>query len=305
MTDPHNPTTDTSTDTRQALVMVAVSYAFWGFVVGYYKLLAHVPVAEIIAHRAFWSVVVVGGYLVARRGLRELPAILSDRPVLLRLIASAAILYVNWGLFVYAVNDARILDASFAYFINPILSVLLGLALLGECMSRAQWVGVALVLIAILAQGALLGHFPWLSLAIGGTFALYGFVKKETPVRAAPGMLIETALSLVVAVPYILSVEASGTGHALTGVSTFGLLVMAGPITVVPLILYAAAAQKLPLVTIGLMQYIVPTLHFLMAVLVFGEPLSLAKLATFVLAWIGLAVVTVDALTRERGPRHR
>jgi chloramphenicol-sensitive protein RarD len=203
------------------------------------------------------------------------------------------------------VNSARILDASFAYFINPILSVLLGLALLGECMSRAQWVGVALVLIAILAQGALLGHFPWLSLAIGGTFALYGFVKKETPVRAAPGMLIETALSLVVAVPYILSVEASGTGHALTGVSTFGLLVMAGPITVVPLILYAAAAQKLPLVTIGLMQYIVPTLHFLMAVLVFGEPLSLAKLATFVLAWIGLAVVTVDALTRERGPRHR
>jgi chloramphenicol-sensitive protein RarD len=280
--------------------MVTACYIFWGFVVGYYKLLGHVPVNEIIAHRAFWSVVLVGLFLALRGELGQVPAIIADRRMLLSLVASAAILYVNWGLFVYAVAEARILDASFAYFINPILSVLLGLMFLGERMSRPQWLGVGLVATAILLQGVLIGHFPWLSLAIGSTFALYGFVKKQTPVRATTGMLVETALSLVVAVPYILYVEAKGVGHALTDLATFGLLVLAGPITVVPLILYAAAAQRLRLVTIGLMQYIVPTLHFLMAIVIFGEPLSPAKLATFVLAWIGLVVVTVDALTRER-----
>lgn len=290
-----------SAGARQALVMVGLSYVFWGVIVGYYKLLAHVPVKEIIAHRAFWSVVLVAVYLGLRGTLRQVPAIIADRPVLLRLLLSAAILYVNWGLFVYAVNASRVLDASFAYFINPIMSVLLGLVLLGERMGRAQWAGVGLVVLAILAQGALLGRFPWLSLAIAGTFALYGLVKKLTPVPAAPGMLIETTLSLAAAVPYILYVEATGTGHALADPATFGLLALAGPITVVPLILYATAAQRLPLVTIGLMQYIVPTLHFLMAIVVFGEPLSLAKLSTFVLAWIGLAVVTVDALRRRHG----
>ncbi|MEZ5926734.1 MAG: EamA family transporter RarD [Hyphomicrobiaceae bacterium] len=289
-----------STDKRQALVMAAGCYTFWGVVVGYFKLLSAVPVWEIIAHRAIWSFLLVALVLLARRELRFLPALVADRPVLLRLIASAALLYLNWGVFVYAVNAGRVLDSSFAYFINPILSVLLGLILLGERLSRAQWLGVGLVVLAILAQGALLGRFPWLSLVMAATFALYGFVKKQTPVPAAQGMLIETAFSLVIAIPYVLYLGLEGTGHAFSDAGTFTFLVLSGPVTVVPLILFATAAQRLPLVTIGLMQYIVPTGHFLMAILAFGEPLSAAKLATFVLAWLGLAVVTGDALFRER-----
>ncbi len=323
-----------SADTRQALVMAVGIYTFWGVIVGYFKLLSNVPVTEIIAHRAIWSFALVALILVFRRelerlpakwmpvgrkkalkannldrlsdsqgsesGLRALPAILADRGALLRLIASAALLYLNWGVFVYAVSAGRVLDSSFAYFINPILSVLLGLVLLGERMSRAQWAGVGLVVLAIFAQGALLGRFPWLSLIMAATFAAYGFVKKQTPVPAVQGMLIETAFSLVIAVPYILYVWSQGTGHAFTDARTLGLLMLAGPITVVPLIIFATVAQRLPLVTLGLLQYIVPTGHFLMAIWAFGEPLSLAKLATFVLAWIGLAVVTVDAAMGER-----
>lgn len=300
MTEPPRIPPAASADTRQALVMAIGIYTFWGVIVGYFKLLGAVPVTEIIAHRAIWSFALVALILVFRRELGALPAILADRAALIRLIASAALLYLNWAVFVYAVNAGRVLDSSFAYFINPILSVLLGLVLLGERLSRAQWVGVGLVVLAILAQGALLGRFPWLSLVMAATFAAYGFVKKQTPVPAAQGMLIETAFSLVIAVPYILYVWSEGTSHAFTDARTLGLLMLAGPITVVPLILYASAAQRLPLVTIGLLQYIVPTGHFLMAIWAFGEPLSLAKLATFVLAWIGLAVVTVDALTRER-----
>lgn len=300
MTETIRPSPAASAETRQALVMAVGIYAFWGVIVGYFKLLSDVPVSEIIAHRAIWSFALVALILVFRRELRAIPSILADRGALLRLIASAALLYLNWGVFVYAVSAGRVLDSSFAYFINPILSVLLGLVLLGERMSRAQWAGVGIVVLAIFAQGALLGRFPWLSLVMAATFAAYGFVKKQTPVPAAQGMLIETAFSLVIAVPYILYVWSQGTGHAFTDVRTLSLLMLAGPITVVPLIIYATVAQRLPLVTIGLLQYIVPTGHFLMAIWAFGEPLSLAKLATFVLAWIGLAVVTVDAVMRER-----
>jgi chloramphenicol-sensitive protein RarD len=135
---------------------------------------------------------------------------------------------------------------------------------------------------------------------MAATFALYGLVKKQTPVPAAQGMLVETAFSLLIAVPYVVFAGVQGDSHVFADPATFGLLALAGPITVVPLIFYAAAAQRLPLVTIGLMQYIVPTLHFLMAIVAFGEPLSIAKLAAFVLAWTGLAVVTVDALTQRR-----
>lgn len=300
MTDTSNNAAGRSADTRQALVMAFGCYVFWGLVVGYFKLLSHVPAIEIIAYRSIWSFVMVAVVLAFRRELRSALTIIADRAVLWRLIASALLLYLNWGLFVYAVIAARVLDSSFAYFINPILSVLLGLLLLGERLSKAQWVGVGLVMLAILAQGALLGRFPWLSLAMAATFAAYGLVKKQTPVPAAQGMLVETAFSLLIAVPYVAWAGAQGDSHAFTDPTTFGLLALAGPITVVPLIFYATAAQRLPLVTIGLMQYIVPTLHFLMAIVAFGEPLSLAKLATFVLAWIGLAVVTVDALTRRR-----
>ena len=300
MTHPSNTTPGRSADTRQALFMAFGCYIFWGLVVGYFKLLSHVPAIEIIAYRSIWSFVMVAVVLAFRRELSGALSIIADPPVLWRLVASAALLYLNWGLFVYAVIAARVLDSSFAYFINPILSVLLGLLLLGERLSKAQWVGVGLVVLAIIAQGALLGRFPWLSLAMAATFAAYGLVKKQTPVPAAQGMLVETAFSLVIAVPYVAWAAAHGQSHAFSDPMTFGLLALAGPITVVPLILYATAAQRLPLVTIGLMQYIVPTLHFLMAILAFGEPLSLAKLATFVLAWLGLAVVSVDALTRRR-----
>ncbi len=299
------------------VAMALFAYTLWGLSVLFYKALASVNALEIIGHRGFWSVVVVAIFLGVRGRLAEVRTGLADRRALGTLAVSATFLIVNWGVFVWATIEGQVLAVSFGYFINPIFSVLLGLIILGERLNRAQAAAIVLSLAAIALQAWAIGGVPWISVALAGTFALYGYLRKTVSVAATPGLLIENLLYLPISIALIWWFNAALFGQELVTVSAgageadangglvqgpwmIALLALTGPMTAVPLILFSAAARRLPLTLIGLMQYIVPSLHFAVAVFVFAEPLEPLRLATFVLIWFALAIMTADGLRTAR-----
>ena len=282
------------------LMAGVLAYSIWGLSVIFYKWLAHVPADEVIAHRIVWTVVFVGLFLLLRSRLGEVRAAFRDRAVIVRLLLTATIIAVNWLVFVWAIAQGEVLAISFGYFINPLVSVFLGFVLLGERLSRFQAVAIGLAVIAVAVQATTLNGFPWISLFLAFSFASYGYIRKLTPVGATPGLFIETVLIVPVGLLFIAYVEGSGTGSFLLDPLTGFLLAMAGIITSLPLILFAFAARRLTLTTVGLLQYFAPSIQFLLAVLVYGEDLPFERLASFVLIWIALAIFTY-ASVRKRG----
>lgn len=286
-------------DIRTGVALGLASYTFWGLVTVYWRFINHVPVVEILGHRALWALLASGLWLAWRGGFGEVRAAITNSKALRRLALSSAILFLNWAMFVWAVGWGSTLDVSFGYFINPLMSVVIGVAVLAERLNLAQKAAVLLAAIAVAAQGLLLGVFPFVALWLAGTFAIYGYLRKTVAVRAAPGLFIESLFQFPLALAIIACVEISGAGHFGDDVVTTLMLLGAGPITALPLIMFAAAAQRLKLATMGLMQYIVPSLQFLLAVVVFGEPLNWVKLGTFFIIWLALMIFTTDALRRE------
>lgn len=305
---------------QTGLAMAITAYSIWGLSVIFYKLLASVHALEVIGHRGLWSVICVGLLLLVRSRMGEVARAFTDWRTVATLSLSAALLIFNWGIFVWATGASEVLAVSFGYFINPIFSILLGVIILGERLTRWQKAAVALSVIAVGLQAYTLGGFPWISLGLAGTFALYGYLRKQVNVAATPGLFIESVLFLLPSVALIvhfngvgpLSVAdpsagdfAGGTvggsidgpvGGLAQGSVMIALLALTGPMTAVPLVLFAAAARRLPLTLIGLLQYIVPSLHFLIAVFIFAEPLDPLRLLTFVLIWIALAILSFGML---------
>lgn len=286
-------------DIRMGVALGLSSYAFWGLVTIYWRFVNHVPLLEILGHRALWALVASGAWLAWSGGFGGVRAAFADRRAIRTLALSSAILFLNWAMFVWAVGWGSTLDVSFGYFINPLMSVVIGVVALSERLNAAQKISVALAAIAVAAQGLLLGVFPFVALWLAGTFAIYGYLRKTVAVRAAPGLFIESLFQLPVALAIIAWVEVGGHGHFGSDAFTTAMLLGTGPITALPLIMFAAAAQRLKLATMGLMQYIVPSLQFLLAVAIFGEPLNWVKLGTFVIIWLALMIFTTDALKRE------
>ncbi|MBA3393392.1 MAG: EamA family transporter RarD [Deltaproteobacteria bacterium] len=286
------------TEHRKGLLAGVLAYALWGGVAAYWKLLAGVGAIELIAHRALWA---LGAFalLVALSGqLAPLGRALRDLRVLGVMTLSGALLAVNWGIFVWATISGHLLDASLGYFINPLISVALGTIFLRERLSRLQWIAIALAAagVAILTWRA--GGVPWVALILAFTFGAYGLVRKTARVDALVGSTVETVLMVPFALGYLLWIADRGAlGHA--DLAMHLLLVGTGIVTAVPLVLFTVAARRLPLSTVGFLQYLAPTGQFLLAAIAFGEPVSVDRLLAFVVIWTGLAVFSFDLWRRR------
>lgn len=274
-----------------------LAYALWGVVAAYWKLLAHVDPVELLAYRALWGLGAFIVLVVIARQLGAVRAALASPRVLGTMALSGALLAVNWGVFVWATISGHLLDASLGYFINPLLSVALGTLLLRERLSRLQWIAIALATTGVALLTWRAGRLPWAALVLASTFALYGLVRKMAKVDALVGSTVETVLLAPFALAY-LALATTAPHDA----STHALLAGTGLVTAVPLVLFASAARRLPLSTVGFLQYLAPTGQFLLAALAYGEPVPPDRLAAFIVIWTGLAAFTVDLWKRATRP---
>lgn len=285
----------------------ALAYGTWGVLPVYWKALAGVPLVEVLAHRVFGTVIFAALLLAGLRRTGELREALRSPRERASLLASGALIAVNWGVFIWAVGAGRIVETSLGYYLNPLVNVLLGTLFLRERLRRAQGIAVALagsgVLVMLVSHGAL----PWIALALATSFGLYGLLHKLTKVRPIAALALETGALAPAALAYLLFAT-EPTGGALVTASALPqtLLVLAGPVTALPLLWFASAARRLRLSTLGLFQYLAPTLALLVAVFLYGEPFGRAHAAAFGLIWSALALYSADALhaTRSSFPRR-
>ena len=275
----------------------AAAYVLWGVFPLYIKQVAHVPALQVVAHRSWWSAVFIFALLALLGRLGWLRAALADRRTLRVFAASALLLSANWLIYVWAVSAGRIVDTSLGYFINPLVNVLLGVWLLGERPRPLQWVavGIAATGVAWLVLGA--GEWPWIALALAGSFGLYGLLRKTAPLGAAEGLALETLMQAPIALALIAWWAWAGASAMRTDDPvTMAWLLAAGPFTAIPLLLFAAGARRVTLATLGLLQYLGPTLQFLIGVFVYGEPFSANRAVGFVLIWAALALYTGESI---------
>lgn len=286
---------------RTGVLLALFAYVFWGIVTVFWRGLQHVPLLEIIAHRVLWSFIFVGLWLAWQGRLGEVRTALVQKRVRWALFASGGLLLTNWLVFVWAAAWGSVLEISLGYFINPLMSVALGMLLLAERLNRAQQIAIALAAVAVTVQAVGLGTIPIVALWLAATFAAYGYCRKTIDVRAAPGLMIESMVQLPLAIVVLGWIGwQTGTSSMLADGYTASMLLLTGPVTALPLIMFAAAARRLRLATMGLLQYSVPSIQFLLAVYLFAEPLGIVKLGTFMLIWLALVIFTTDALARER-----
>jgi chloramphenicol-sensitive protein RarD len=279
----------------------AGAFVCWGLFPIYFKLVAEVPAPEVLAHRIVWSVVFVAGLITLRRRWSAVGAAFADRRLVATLMLSATVISINWVVFIWAVGEGRILGASLGYFINPLVSVVLGVVVLGERLRPAQWGAVGLAVIAVGWQIIGFGSVPWVALTLAVSFGFYGLIRKVAKVDAFTGLFVETLVLSPLAIGYIVFLAVVGGGvFARFGLHMDALLVAAGVITPLPLILFVAGAQRIRLSTVGLLQYLAPTGQFLLAVFVYDEPFTRDSLITFALIWLALALYTFDTLRHER-----
>jgi len=272
----------------------------WGFFPLYWPLLEPAGAVEILAHRIFWSMVLMLGVVLAlRRG--ALRATFADRRTRWLLALASVLITVNWGTYIWGVNNHHVVETSLGYFINPLVSVLLGVVVLGERLRRLQWVALAIAGVAVVGLTVEYGRPPWVSLVLAFSFASYGLAKKKANAGAVESLVVETLFVSPVAVGYIVFLMA-------TGASTFGdngawhvvLVIGTGLITVIPLLCFGGAATRVPLSTLGLMQYVTPSVQFLLGIVVFHEPMPAMRLVGFCLIWLSLAIFTFETLRHHR-----
>ena len=277
------------------------AFGIWGLFPLYLIGLMRVSATQITAHRIVWSCVFVLGWLAVRRELGELRSAVQRPGVLVRLMASAFFIAVNWLGFAWAVNQNRVLEVSLAYFMGPLLNILLGIFVLSEKLNRTQWVAVAFAAAGVAYLTFIAGHAPWVALIVGSSFAFYGVLRKTVSIDALPGLAIETILLAPFAAVFLIVCESQGVGamgHMSRSVDV--LLLAGGIVTSVPLFLFAYGARRVPYSTIGVIQFIAPSLQLVCGLVVFHEPFESARATGFVLIWIGLAIYAGNALWRAR-----
>lgn len=287
----------------KALTLGIIAYLIWGLSPIYFKSIQSLPASEIIFHRIIWSAFFCAIFIFFYKEHKWWKPLLNQPKYILILFCTGLTLSANWLLYVWAINNHYMLEASLGYYINPLLSVLLGTLVLKEHMRKLQWFAVAFAFIGVLIQILLIGQLPWISLLLAFSFAAYGLIRKIVPIKVLPGMAIETWTLVPVALfwlwfsPNSLTLtESFWTGNMVW------LCMLAGPLTLVPLILFNLSAKHLPYSTIGFLQYVSPTLVFLLAIFYFNENFSLVKLATFGFIWLALCIFSLDTyLTRKGG----
>lgn len=294
-------------DERRLGVLAGLgAYSLWGLFPLYFPLLEPAGGLEIVAHRVLWSLVFIALLLTVLRNWSQVRALVTDRRRLLVLAGAAILIAVNWVVFVYGVNSGQVVETSLGYFINPLVSVLLGVVVFSERLRPVQWVAVGIAAVAVAVLTIDYGRPPWIALTLAATFALYGVMKKLVRVEAAPGLFVETALVSIPAVVVLAVLHSGGDGtFGNVGVGHTLLLVSSGVATAIPLLLFAAAARRIPLSTVGLLQYLTPLMQLAIGVFVYDEPMPPARLAGFVIVWVALAVFTGDSLRHARAGSRR
>jgi chloramphenicol-sensitive protein RarD len=281
-----------------------IGYAFWGLSVIYYKQLAIVPPFETLAHRTFWSAVTIALVaLIAKRGPHILQ-VFRNGWLLRRLICTSLLVSTNWFVFIYAIAKGNILATSFGYYINPLMSVLLGVILLRKRLPKAQIFAIALAVLGVMNFTYAFGSLPLISLYLAASFALYGYLRKVTPVNPLDGLFVEIVILAPFALAFLWYLHTQNAEHFNMGPGLPALyLVLTGPMTVAPLLLFAYGARRIRMATLGLMQYLLPTMSFLVAIFLYSEPFEDAQIITFALIWTGLAIFSFDLWKRERASR--
>lgn len=289
---------------NKGVLFALAAYILWGFFPLYFKAIQQVSALQILAHRIAWGFVFTLAVVLVLRQWKEFRASVFNRRTFLIYAGASVVLGINWFTYVWAVITNHVVESSLGYFINPIVSVLLGVIFLRERLRTFQWVAIAMVTAGVVYLTITFGQLPWISLVLAVTFGFYGLLKKIAPLGALHGITLETAVLTIPSLVYLFIVNANGTG-------TFGhstplldfLLVLSGPVTAIPLLLFATGARRIPLTTIGLLQYIAPTLQFLLGVLVFHEPFDQSRLIGFMIIWLALVLFSVEnLLARRRTP---
>ncbi len=307
-----NPTHPAATpeNTRLGIVAGIVAYLTWGLVPIFFKQIAEVPAVEIIAHRVVWAMLLMTALIAFGRGFRDALRVARIPAQLAKIALASALVLGNWLTFVWGVNNDHILETSLGYFMLPLFNVALGVLVLKERLRPLQWLAVLLAAIGVAIEAARAGGLPWIALVLTGTFGIYGLLRKQLPLDAASGLFLETVCMTPVALAWLAWLAYSGQGHFGGGSNLPSgrdlLLVATGPITAIPLLLFAVAARRLPLSMMAFLQYLAPSITFLLAVLVYREPLDLIRALTFAAIWSGLAVYSFDLLktaaARSAGP---
>jgi len=288
---------------NSGLVPAALAFVLWGLYPLYFAKIASVPPLEVLLQRSVWSLVFVLGLLAVLRRWSWLRTVAAQPRQLALFALSALLLSVNWLVYVMAVQTGHVVEASLGYFINPLVNVVLGVAVLRERLRRVQWVAVALAATGVLWLTLATGRLPWIALALAGSFGFYGLLRKTATLGAIEGFALETMLLAVVAVPALAWWTVERQGVLLQGdAALIGWVLASGPLTTVPLLLFAAGARRMTLASLGLVQYLGPTIQLMLGVWVFHEPFDAQRLIGFAFIWSALALVSVQAL-RMRPPR--
>ncbi|WP_024891460.1 EamA family transporter RarD [Luteimonas huabeiensis] len=287
---------------RRGLWMAAGAFVLWGVMPLYWHLLAAVPALQIVLHRVVWGALLVAGWLFWQRGRGWLRQTLARPRVAAMLAASGCLIAFNWGLYIWAVNSGHVIETSLGYFVNPLLNVVIGVAVLRERLNRVQWASVAIAAGGVLWLTFNYGSFPWIALSLAASFALYGLIRRQAAVDAIPGLGVESLFLLPAALVALTWLEASGQGGFFGHwpLAVDALLVAGGALTALPLIGFAYGVRRIPFVLVGLLQYIAPTLQLLIGVFFFNEPFGSDRAIGFAIIWAALALFMADGLARAR-----
>jgi chloramphenicol-sensitive protein RarD len=292
-----------SSETRNGVIAALSAYLFWGFLPILFRLMEAAGSMLIVAERTLWSLLLLAGIIAFTRGFGEVRAVLTDIRRMRVIALSAVLLVGNWLLYVWAVETGQVLEASFGYFINPLVNVAIGMILLGERQNRMQTIAIGIAVVAILIQAAGVGRIPFVALGLALSFGFYGFIRKTAQAGPATGLFAETVVVAPFAVAFVaFDLATRGLGvHADPGQML--LLVLTGPATAIPLLLFAYGVRRLRLTTIGMFQYLAPSIQFLLAITLFGEELNPLRLLSFALIWVSLVVFSWDSFRRRSAIR--
>jgi chloramphenicol-sensitive protein RarD len=292
---------ESSENGSEGVIFAITAFLIWGLSSIYWKQLKAVPAFEILMHRMVWSFIFLVPVLFFQNSVGEFTAALKNRRTVLILLSTTLIVGLNWFIFIWAINNNQLLQASFGYYINPLINVLLGVVFLKEKLRPLQKIAVALASAGVLYMTISYGSLPWIALCLAISFGFYGLVRKVAPVSSLVGLSVETLLLSVPALGYLLYLNSSGSGAFMHGaVGTDFLLAGSAIVTALPLLLFTKGARRLRFSTIVFMQYIAPTCGFFIAIFLFEEPLSFTQLITFVVIWIALAIYSFDSVLQQR-----
>ncbi|WP_171126340.1 MULTISPECIES: EamA family transporter RarD [unclassified Ruegeria] len=294
------PVPSNNGDTPKGLALAVTAYVLWGFLPLYMKALVHIGPVEVVAHRVIWSVPVAGALLIALGRTADLKAALQNPKMLGMACLTAALISVNWAIYIWAIASGNALDAALGYYINPLFSITLGAVLLREPLNKTQLIAVGLAAAGVLVLVLQAGSLPWAALGLMVSWGFYAFFKRSLPIGPNQGFLLEVLILLIPALVYVTWLGAKGTGHfGATGSDTL-LLAAAGVVTAVPLLVYANGAKLVRLSTMGILQYIAPTMIFITAITVFGEQIDRGRMIAFPLIWAALVVYSIPMIRQMR-----